>query len=370
VLQHLRWGAVFLLSVPVMALLLVVGPWLLPEYRDPAPRRTDLASALLSLLAVLLVIWGVKASAQDGFGWLPGLAVGAGVAAAVSFARRQRRLVDPLIDLRLFQVPAFSASLVTYLLATLVAFGSYVFIGQYLQLVLGLSPLAAGLWTLPWSAGFIVGSMVAPALGRRVRPPWLMGTGLIVAALGLVALSRVADSGLTGIVVGTTIFSLGLAPVITLGTDLMVGSAPPERAGAAAAISETSSELGGALGIAILGSIGPRSIAGTWPAPASRGSPRRPAWRRGTRWEEPPPWPPTSRTSSARACFERRATPSRTPCRSPSRSARWSWGSPPSWRWWRFVTLARAETTRRHRRNGASSRTAPRPSCRWPRTGR
>jgi MFS transporter, DHA2 family, multidrug resistance protein len=255
-LDHFRWGSVFLLGVPVMALLLVVGPRLLPEYRDPTPRRLDLPSALLSLSAVLSAIYGVKVYAQDGAGWLPVLSVAVGLALAVVFARRQRTLADPLIDLQLFRVRAFSVSLATYLLATLVAFGSYVFIGQYLQLVLGLRPLAAGLWLLPWSGGFIAGSMAAPAIARRVRPALVMGAGLLVAAVGLAAMSHVPETGIAGLVTGSILFSVGLAPMITLGTDLIVGSAPPERAGAAAAISETSSELGGALGIAILGSIG------------------------------------------------------------------------------------------------------------------
>jgi len=255
-LQHFWWGSVFLLGVPVMGLLLLVGPRLLPEYRDPAPRPLDLASVLLSLSAVLSTIYGIKIFAQDGPGTLAVLAVAAGLTLATIFARRQGALADPLIDLGLFRVRAFSASLTTYLLATLVAFGSYVFIGQYLQLVLGLSPLAAGLWLLPWSGGFVVGSLAAPALARRVRPAFVMGAGLVLGAVGLAVIAGVADTGIAGLVVGTIIFSLGLAPIVALGTDLVVGAAPPERAGAAAAISETSSELGGALGIAILGSIG------------------------------------------------------------------------------------------------------------------
>lgn len=251
-----RWGSVFLLAVPVMVLLLVVGPRLLPEYREPSARRLDLPSATLSLVAILLVIYGMKESVQDGLGWRSAISVAGGIAFAVVFARRQRHLTDPLLDLRLFRVPAFSVSLAAYLLATLVAFGSYVFIGQHLQLVLGLTPLSAGLWTLPWSAGFVVGSTLAPAIAHRVRPAFVMGAGLALSAIGCAVLSQLSRTGLAGLVPGSILFSLGLAPVVTLGTDLIVGAAPPESAGAAAAISETSSELGGALGIAILGSIG------------------------------------------------------------------------------------------------------------------
>jgi DHA2 family multidrug resistance protein-like MFS transporter len=142
------------------------------------------------------------------------------------------------------------------MLTTLVVWGIYVYIAQYLQLVLGLSPLAAGLWLLPGSCGVIAGSMLAPAIVRRVQPAYVIGGGVGLAALGFAMLTRVSAFGLPGVVAATTVLYLGLGPVFTLGTDLIVSAAPPERAGAAAAISETSSELGGALGIAILGSIG------------------------------------------------------------------------------------------------------------------
>src|SRR5262249_14904719 len=121
-LQHFWWGAVFLLGVPVMVLLLVLGPMLLPEFRDPAAGRLDLISAAMSLAAVLSVIYGLKRFAQDGLHWLPGMVIVAGVVLGFTFFRRQLTLASPLIDMRLFQVPAFSASLAIYMLATFVAF--------------------------------------------------------------------------------------------------------------------------------------------------------------------------------------------------------------------------------------------------------
>jgi MFS transporter, DHA2 family, multidrug resistance protein len=256
-LEHFWWGSVFLIGVPVMVLLLVVGPMLLPEFRDPEAGRMDLISAGLSLVGVLLVIYGLKQIAQDGPGWLAALSVVVGVGVGMAFVRRQQRLADPLIDLRLFQSSAFSASLAAYTLGTFVAFGVFVFIGQYLQLVLGLSPLHAGLWTMPFGAAFVVGSMLTPPIARRVRPAYVMAVGLVVAAVGFGMLTLVeGPGGLPILVTAFVVYSLGLAPVFTLATDIVVGSAPPERAGAASAISETGSELGGALGIAILGSIG------------------------------------------------------------------------------------------------------------------
>jgi MFS transporter, DHA2 family, multidrug resistance protein len=256
-LEQFWWGSVFLLGLPVMGLLLLAGPALLPEYRDPAAGRPDLLSAVMSLLAVLSVILGLKLIAQDGLAWGPVLSIVAGLILGALFVRRQLRLPDPLLDLRLFRRPAFTASLATYGLSILFMFGGFLFLPQYLQLVLGMSPFRAGLWTLPWALAFVVGSMLTPALVKRVRPASLMAGGLAFAALGFSMFTRI-DGATTFATfgLGTAIFSLGLAPVFTLTTDLIVGTAPPERAGAASAISETSAELGGALGIALFGSIG------------------------------------------------------------------------------------------------------------------
>jgi MFS transporter, DHA2 family, multidrug resistance protein len=255
-LERFWWGSVFLLAVPVMALLLILGPLLLPEYRDPEAGRLDLRSAALSLTAVLLGIWGLKQLAQDGLGLPPALSILAGLGVGVVFVRRQQTLADPLLDLRLFRSRAFSAALATNTLDFFVEFGALLFIAQYLQLVLGLSPLQAGLWMLPASLGFIVGSLLTPLLVRRARPAYVMAAGMVLAAVGFGLLTQLDGTGLAVLVTGSVVFSLGLAPTTTLATDLMVGTAPPERAGAASGISETSSEFGGALGIAILGVIG------------------------------------------------------------------------------------------------------------------
>jgi DHA2 family multidrug resistance protein-like MFS transporter len=256
-LEFFWWGSVFLLAVPVMALLLALGPVLLPEFRDPEAGRPDLLSAALSLVAVLAVIYGLKQLAQDGLEWLPVAGIVAGLAVGYAFIHRQRTLADPLIDLRLFRVRAFSASLAVYTLGILVLFGSFFFIYQYLQLVLGLSPLMAGLWTLPSFASFVVGSMLAPALVRRVRPAFVMAPGMAAGAVGFLILTQVeADAGLAVLVTASVVYSLGFAPLFTLTNDLIIGSAPPERAGAASGISETGAELGGALSIAVLGTLG------------------------------------------------------------------------------------------------------------------
>lgn len=255
-LEFFWWGSVFLLAVPVMLLLLVIGPKLLPEYKDPNPGPVDINSAAMSLTAVLAVIYGLKRMAVEGLTAIALVAVLGGIAVGILFVRRQHRLTHPFLDLRLFRVPAFSAALGTYMAAVFILFGVSLLVAQYLQLVLGLSPMRAGAWSLPSAAGFIVGSMTAPALVRRVKPAHIMGGALLISAAGFIILSRLqATSGIALVVIGTLIMSIAIAPVVTLATDFVVSAAPAERAGAASAISETSAEFGGALSIAVLGSI-------------------------------------------------------------------------------------------------------------------
>jgi MFS transporter, DHA2 family, multidrug resistance protein len=256
-LAQFWWGSVFLLALPVMALLLVLGPRVLPEFRDPNAGRLDLVSAALLIVAVLTVIFGVKQIAQDGVGVVALISVAIGLAVGALWVRRQLTAADPMIDLRLIRIPQFSASLAVNFLAVFVLIGYFLFVAQFLQLVLGLSPFEAGLWSLPSAIGFIVGSNVAPRIVRRVRPAYLMAVGLVVGAAGLLLLTQIGTSNSLFVLVAASILiSLGLAPVFGLTTDLIVGSAPPERAGAASGMSETFFELGGALGISLLGSVG------------------------------------------------------------------------------------------------------------------
>jgi len=255
-LDRFWWGSVFLLAVPVMALLLVVGPVLLPESREPNPGRLDLVSAGLSLTAVILSIYGIKELAQGGLDERSVGALVAGVLVGVLFVRRQRTLDDPFLDLSLLRRRAFRAALSINTFSFIGIAGAFVFVSQYLQLVAGLSPLQAGLWGLPSAMAFVTGSLAAPRIVRRFRPATVVTVSLALASVGFAMLTRTDGRGIGALVAGSVVFALALTPVITLSTDLIVSTAPAERAGAAAAMSETSIEFGGALGIAVLGSIG------------------------------------------------------------------------------------------------------------------
>ncbi len=252
-LDNFWWGSVFLVGVPVMAALLVAGPRLLPEYRAPGNKRLDPVSAVLSMAAILPVVYGLKQIAADGFAWRWLGAVAVGLVLGVVFIRRQRRLADPMVDLELFASRAFSASAIALALAIFVLWGVNYAIAQFLQLAHGLDPLEAGLWTAPSAAGTIAGSLLAPRLAHRFAPGRVIAGGLVLAVIGFIVLTQVGPLWL--LVAGSIIISAGLAPTMALATNLMIGAAPAERAGGAAAISSTAPQLGGALGIALLGSL-------------------------------------------------------------------------------------------------------------------
>jgi DHA2 family multidrug resistance protein-like MFS transporter len=258
-LEQFWWGSVFLLAVPVMAVLMLVGPRVLPEYRDPSAGRLDLVSVALSLVAILALILGLKTVAQDGIGVVPLASIAVGLVVGSVWVRRQLTAADPMFDLRLFRIARFTTSLAINFLAIFLAVGYFLFVAQYMQLVLGLTPFEAALWSLPEAIAFIIGPNIAPRIVRRVRPAYLLAGGFAIAGVGLAILGSItaaSPNGLALVVIASTIISIGLGPVFGLTTELIVGSAPPARAGAATGMSETGSEVGGALGLSLLGTIG------------------------------------------------------------------------------------------------------------------
>jgi DHA2 family multidrug resistance protein-like MFS transporter len=251
-LANAWWGSAFLIAVPVMALLLVVGPLLLPDLPRSTAGRPDVVSALLSLAAVLPVVYGLKRIAADGLDLAAVAAVATGAAAAAGFVRRQRR-PDPFVDLRLFAKPVFRTSIATLALGIGVLWASNLAVAQYLQLVRGLTPLEAGLWTAPTAVGVIAGSLSAPRLARWIPAAYIISSGLLVSAAGYLILASAGS--LATVVAGAIVISAGLGPMMALSTDLAIGAAPADRASAAAAIASAAPQLGGALGVAVLGSV-------------------------------------------------------------------------------------------------------------------
>lgn len=255
-LEHFWYGSVFLLGVPVGTVLLIAGPALLPEHRDPGAGRLDPVSVALSVATVLPVVYGFKEIAQHGVRTLPLLSLAAGLCLGAVFVRRQVRLPDPMLDLRLFARPAFGVSLGGLTLGLFAVTGTQFLLLQYFQLVLGLSPPVAGLWALPAVAAGVVGALLAPAVAGRTGQLRVMAGGYLLSVPGLVLLTRVgAGSGPYLAVVGFAVMSFGIQAALALTNDVIISSAPPERAGNASGIGETGANLGEALGVAVAGSV-------------------------------------------------------------------------------------------------------------------
>jgi len=255
-LENFWWGSVFLINIPVMLLLLVFGAILLPESRNPVPGKLDLASAVLSVAAIVPVVYAVKRAFGHGIDPAGIVALLLGLAAGWVFIRRQRRVPEPMLDLELFRRPAFRGAVIADGLAIFAMSGLLFFFSQYLQLVRGFGPLQAGLAELPVTLAMMAVVFVVGPVASRAGTGPAIGGGLILGAVGLVLLSVTEGlQGYVGIAVGLTVIGLGIGLAMTLSTDAVVASAPRERAGAASSVSETAYELGVALGIAVLGSV-------------------------------------------------------------------------------------------------------------------
>lgn len=255
-LQHFSWGAVFLIAVPILIPLLILGPVLIPESKDPHPGRVDLPSIALSLLALSPFVYGIKAVAHDGVTVLGVTALLAGVAFGVIFVRRQRRISNPLLDLGLFANAPFAGSILANFLSVFSLVGFIFFASQHIQLVLGLEPLDAGLLLLPGAVLGIIAGLGAAVAVRRIAPYRVIISGILLSASAF-ALVIVLRHDLTVIAIAAAfvLLSLGASIAETISGDTILSSVPPTKAGAASGISETAYELGAVLGTAVLGAI-------------------------------------------------------------------------------------------------------------------
>ncbi|MCD7442024.1 MFS transporter [Streptomyces lincolnensis] len=255
-LEHFWWGSVFLINLPVMAVLVVVGIKLLPESRNPSPGPWDMLSVALSLVGMIAVVYAVKEAATHGVTWETLAAGLLGAGALYGFVRRQLTLPAPLLDMRLFRDRGFSGAVLADLLTILGLSGLVFFLSQYLQLVQGRRPLEAGLAELPAAVGAVVAGLIAGRVARRFSVRAVVSGGLAAVGLALAALTVIDRStGYPLLGAALLVVGIGAGFSFTVTADVILGSVPKEQAGAASAVSETAYELGAALGIAVLGSI-------------------------------------------------------------------------------------------------------------------
>ncbi|MEU9838988.1 MFS transporter [Actinomadura sp. NPDC048032] len=255
-LESFWWGSVFLVNLPVVAVFLVLAPVLLGEVRATRPGRVDVTSVVTSAAGLLLAIYALKRVAAEGLSLLPVLAALTGAVLLVWFATRQRRLRQPLMDFSLFGDRTFTVAIVTGLLPLAAWSATAYLAGVYLQSVLGLAVLHAALLALPGAAVLTITCIITPAVVDRIgKRTTLLVCHLSIAAGLLLLLPTTVHGGAGWYIASTVVAGLGYGLSFALVADTAVGAVPPERAGAAGAIAETSNEIGNALGIALLGSL-------------------------------------------------------------------------------------------------------------------
>lgn len=255
-LEHFWWGSVFLLAVPVLVPLLALGFWLIPESRDPHPGPIDPVSILLVMATMTPFVWAIKDASQNGVGAAPLGALAVTAVCGTLFVRRQLARAKPMLDVRLFTVPAFSGAIIANLLSVFSLVGFLFFIAQHLQLVSGRTPMEAGLVLLPGLVVTVVAGLAVVQVVRFVPAAAVVAGGLLLNAVGygVVLVSGQAGSD-TGLLVAFVILGAGVGAAETISNDVILSAVPAQKAGSASAISETAYEAGAVLGTAVLGSI-------------------------------------------------------------------------------------------------------------------
>jgi EmrB/QacA subfamily drug resistance transporter len=256
-LENFWWGSVFLLNVPIVLLALGAGRVLVPKSRDPEHTALDPPGAGLSIVALTTLVYAVIEGPN--YGWTDPLVLGAFAAALVfglAYVYWELRTDHPMLDLRMAGDPRFAFGSVAITLSFFAMFGVFFLLTQYLQVVLGYSPLEAGLRTLPMAIGLAVTAPTAARLVERFGTKRIVGTGLLTTSFGLVIASGLDESSSYGyLVFALIVMALGMGFTAAPSTASIMASMPLRKAGVGSAVNDTTRELGGALGVAVLGSI-------------------------------------------------------------------------------------------------------------------
>ncbi|SDH85563.1 MFS transporter [Agrococcus jejuensis] len=255
-LAHFWWGSIFLLAIPLLLPMLVLVPLLVRESRDPKAPKVDLVGIVLAMLTLTPLAAAVKHVATDG---VDAVAIGLAALATASgvlFVRRMQRVEHPMLDLALLRDRAFSTGVLVNLLSVVALVGFLFFLTQHLQLVVGMSTLEAALVLLPGTAAMIVAGLGSVRLVRRIRQEVVMVGALVASTIAYVTVAVLgADISVAAIAAAFALLGAGIGAAETLSNDLVLASAPVDKAGAAAGVSETAYELGAVLGTAVLGGI-------------------------------------------------------------------------------------------------------------------
>jgi EmrB/QacA subfamily drug resistance transporter len=255
-LEHFWWGSVFLVNVPVVVVALVLGQLFVPTSRDPAAPPIDVPGALLSIAGLVVLVWAII---EGPGGWTDPEIVGAFALAAVllgTFILWERWTRFPMLDVSFFRNPRFSAASGAIMLTFFAMFGSLFLLTQFLQSILGYTPLEAGIRLLPMAGVMIVISPLSAKVVERIGSKIVVASGLSIAAIGLIMASRLtAGASYPEVLASLVVLAAGMALVMPPATESIMGSLPPAKAGVGSAVNDTTRQVGGALGVAVLGSV-------------------------------------------------------------------------------------------------------------------
>lgn len=254
-MQVFSWHAAVLVAVPVCLGFAVVAPFALPESKDPRPGKLDVVSAFLAILTMTPIVYGIKTLATGGQLLSGAVAIVFGLAVGVIFVLRQNRLANPMVELALFRSGRFTGGVLVNIMGNLVQFGFLFFITQHLQLVAGLDAFTAGLLIIPGMTLAILSGLFGARWAGQVGARTVVVTGLVLSAAGYLVVAATVNNGSWPMVVAYCVLGLGIGFATTLSTELVVGSVPAEKSGAASAISETGYEVGAVLGTAVVGGL-------------------------------------------------------------------------------------------------------------------
>ncbi len=256
-LEHFYWGSIFLVNLPVVAGGLLAGVLLIPTSKDPNPRRLDPIGALLSISGLVALLYGIIQAPENGWtdrGILTGFAIGAGL--LLAFLAWESRSDHPMLDVALFRNPRFSAASGAISMTFFAMFGSLFLLTQYFQFVLDYTALETGIRMLPWAVVMIAVSPNAPRLAHRFGTKAVVTSGLSLIALGLVTMSFLnANSSYTDIIWRIAIMAVGMSLTMAPATESIMGSLPLAKAGVGSAVNDTTRQVGGAMGVAVVGSV-------------------------------------------------------------------------------------------------------------------
>jgi EmrB/QacA subfamily drug resistance transporter len=258
-LEHFYWGSIFLVNLPIVAVALAGGAYLLPKSRDPSHPRLDLVGASLSIIGLLSLVYGIIQGPTEG--WTSTKILGAFAVAVVvlgAFAWWELRSSHPMLNLQVFENPRFSAASLGIMLIFFAMFGSTFLLTQYLQSIMGFSALRAGAALLPWAAIMLVVAPASARLTERIGTKLVVGTGLSFATTSLVLISTLPANNisyLTDVLPRLVLMAVGMGLVMAPATESIMGSLPRAKAGVGSAMNDTTRQVGGALGVAVVGSV-------------------------------------------------------------------------------------------------------------------